>query len=117
MEADPDLPVAVHALQLQYGAAPAALARGQLYRRADVSALNFRTTADLPPLDGLVGQQRALGALQFGTQIRKSGLNLFVIGSAGSRMQELVESMLKSSQWDRPAARARVYVKNFAYSP
>jgi len=91
----------------------AALAPNQLYRRADASALNFKTTAELKPLDGLVGQRRALGALQFGTQIRKSGFNLFVIGSAGSRMQEVVDAMLRSAQWDRPAPSDWVYVNNF----
>ena len=121
MEADPHPSTGLRALELPSSgtgtvsdiAVPAALPPGQLYRRADTSALNFKTTAELQPLDGLVGQHRALGALQFGTQIRKSGFNLFVIGSAGSRMQELVESMLKSSRWDRPAASDWVYVNNF----
>ncbi len=64
----------------------AALAPSQLYRRADTAALKFKSTAELTPLDGLVGQRRALDALQVGTQIRKPGFNLFVIGSAGGRM-------------------------------
>ena len=121
MEVDPHPSTDLRALELPSSATepasdigmPAALPPGQLYRRADTSALNFKTTAELQPLDGLVGQHRALDALQFGTQIRKSGFNLFVIGSAGSRMQEVVESMLRSSQWDRPAASDWVYVNNF----
>ena len=90
-----------------------ALSPQQLYRRADASALNFKTTAELTPLDGLVGQERALGALQFGTRIRKSGFNLFVIGSAGTQMLEVVESMLRSTPSDRPAPGDWVYVNNF----
>ena len=39
--------------------APVALSPAQLYRAADASALNFATTAELSPLDGLIGQQRA----------------------------------------------------------
>ena len=121
MEVDPHPSTDLRALELPSSATepasdigmPAALPPGQLYRRADTSALNFKTTAELKPLDELVGQHRALDALQFGTQIRKSGFNLFVIGSAGSRMQEVLESMLKSSQWDRPAASDWVYVNNF----
>ena len=97
--------------------APVALSPAQLYRAADASALNFATTAELSPLDGLIGQQRALGALQFGTQIRKSGFNLFVIGSAGSRMQDVVDAMLKGSRWDRPRPSDWVYVNNFDDSP
>jgi len=91
----------------------AALSAQQLYRHADASALNFNTTAELAPLDGLVCQQRALSALQFGTRIRKSGFNLFVIGSAGTQMQEIVESVLRRTPWDRPAPGDWVYVNNF----
>lgn len=94
-------------------ALPAALSPQQLYRRATASALNFNTTAELAPLGGLVGQERAFGALQFGTRIRKSGFNLFVIGSAGARKQEVVESMLRSPPWDRPEPGDWVYVNNF----
>lgn len=32
---------------------------GQLYRATDLSALTFSTTAELQPIDGLVGQARA----------------------------------------------------------
>ena len=64
-------------------------------------------------MDAPVGQQRALGTIKFGTQIGKPGFNLFVIGSAGSRMQDVVESILRSSRWDRPAPSDWVYVNNF----
>jgi lon-related putative ATP-dependent protease len=75
--------------------------------------LTFTTTADLAPIDGLVGQQRALNALELGTRIRKPGFNLFVIGSSGARMQQAVEAVLRAA----PAPEARpddwVYVNNF----
>jgi lon-related putative ATP-dependent protease len=96
-----------------------ALAVDRLYRPADLSALNFQTTAELAPIDGLVGQQRALNALGLGTRIRTPGFNLFVIGSAGARMQQAVEAVLRAA----PAPEARpddwVYVNNFAepYKP
>ncbi len=125
MEADPHSPPA--ALRAQQAppsaeavsgggsdsATPSALQPEQLYRPADASALAFETTAELTPLDGLVGQERALGALKFGTQIQKSGFNLFVIGSPGSRMEQAVESVLKTTAWDRPAPTDWVYVNNF----
>ena len=93
---------------------PTALRPDQLYRRVDRTALNFQTTEEVQPLDGLVGQQRALGAIEFGTRIQKPGFNLFVIGSPGTRMQEIVDSLLRSSQGDRPAPSDWVYVNNFA---
>jgi lon-related putative ATP-dependent protease len=84
----------------------------RLFRPADLSALAFQTTADLAPIDGLVGQQRALDALGFGTRIRTPGFNLFVIGPSGARMQQAVEAVLKKA----PAPETRpddwVYVNN-----
>jgi len=91
----------------------ASLAAEQLYRPADLAALPFQTTADLEPIEGLVGQQRALNAVGFGTRIRKPGFNLFVIGSAGSRMQQAVETVLKEAARERPKPSDWVYVNNF----
>jgi hypothetical protein len=85
----------------------------QLYRHADPSALSFETTAELAPIDAPVGQQRALGAITLGTQIRRPGFNLFVIGSVGCRMQDVVSSILRNSKWDRPPPSDWVYVNNF----
>ena len=97
----------------QQGALPAALNSGQLYRRTNLSSLSFATTADLQPLDGVVGQQRALEALRFGTRIQNPGFNLFVVGSAGNRMQQAVQSLLETMEWDRPTPSDWVYVNNF----
>ena len=86
----------------------------RLYRPADLSALAFQTTADLAPIDGLVGQQRALDALGLGTRIRKPGFNLFVIGSSGARMQQAVEAVLRSAPPPEVGPDDWVYVNNFA---
>ena len=67
----------------------------RLYRPADISKLSFTTTAELQPIDGLIGQQRALDAINFGTRIDKPGFNLFVIGPNGARMQEAVKAVLQ----------------------
>ena len=66
----------------------------QLYRATDLSNLKFSTTAELQPIDGLVGQARALEAIRFGTQVDKTGFNLFVIGPNGARMQDAVKALL-----------------------
>lgn len=39
------------------------LTAGQLCRPADLSSLTFSTTAELRPVDGLVGQGRAVAAI------------------------------------------------------
>jgi lon-related putative ATP-dependent protease len=103
----------VDAIDRPRSALPAALPAEQLYRRTDLSGLAFATTAELQPADGLIGQQRALEALKFGTRIEKPGFNLFVVGSSGNRMQQAVQSVLETTEWNRPAPSDWVYVNNF----
>ena len=47
----------------------------------DVAAFSFRSTADLSPLDGMIGQERALSATSFGVGMTHPGYNLFVLGA------------------------------------
>ena len=90
------------------------LAVAQMYRRADLSALSFQSTSELEPVDVIVGQQRAVDAIGFGTRIRQPGFNLFVIGSDGARMQSAVAAVLKNVQVERSRLSDWVYVNNFA---
>lgn len=90
------------------------LTAGQLYRPTDLSGLSFSTTAELQPVDGLVGQARAVEAIRFGTQVGKTGFNLFVIGPNGARMQDAVKAMLAAEAAGKPGPSDWVYVNNFA---
>jgi lon-related putative ATP-dependent protease len=85
----------------------------QMYRRADLSTLPFQTTNDLDPVQEIVGQQRAIDAITFGTRIRQPGFNLFVIGSDGSRMQRAVDGVLKHAVNERGELADWIYVNNF----
>ena len=57
----------------------------QLRRTCDPRTLKFKTTADLTPLEGTVGQDRAVSALDFGLNIEADGFNVFVAGPTGNR--------------------------------
>lgn len=97
------------------GTAVKLLASGALYREANLSNLSFAATADLQPVDGPVGQERALDAIHFGTGVDHAGFNLFVIGPNGARMQEAVKVVLaKGGEKLRPSD--WVYVNNFVDS-
>jgi len=90
-----------------------ALAPEKLYRTTDLSELSFNTTADIEPVTGLVGQDRALDAIEFGTGIQKPGYNLFVIGPNEMRAQRAVEQILKTAAAKREAPSDWIYVNNF----
>jgi AAA domain len=85
----------------------------QLCRRTDLASLTFATTADLAPLDGAIAQQRAIESVKFGTQIKKPGFNLFVIGPREARMGDALEALLKGSLTERKLPPDWVYVNNF----
>ncbi len=89
------------------------LAADRLYRPADLSALAFESTAEIEPADGLLGQQRALDAIAFGSRVGRPGFNLFVIGPSGLRMQPAVETVLKEAAGERRRPSDWVYVNNF----
>jgi lon-related putative ATP-dependent protease len=88
----------------------------QLYRRTDLSQLTFSTTAELEPIQGLIGQARALDAIRYGTKVDKAGFNLFVIGPYGARMQEAVKALLAEDAQRKPGSSDWVYVNNFVDS-
>jgi lon-related putative ATP-dependent protease len=85
----------------------------RLYRAVSMPALSFESTAEIEPADGLIGQQRALDAIEFGTSVDKPGFNLFVIGPNGMRAQRAVEQVLKEAAGGRPNPSDWVYVNNF----
>src|SRR4026207_1177459 len=59
---------------------PARLPAGALRRHCDPKALGFRTTDELEPFEGLIGQDRALEAIDLGARMEKPGFHLFVLG-------------------------------------
>jgi lon-related putative ATP-dependent protease len=96
------------------GVGPAALPAARLRRACDLVSLAFATTADLEPIDGLVGQARAVEAVGVGAKIDKKGFNLFVIGPNTLGMQDAVKAMLAEDARARPSPSDWVYVNNFA---
>ena len=64
-------------------ARPQPLEAAELRRVVNAASLGFKTTDELLPITGLIGQERALKAIQFGINIKSHDFNLFVLGSAG----------------------------------
>lgn len=93
--------------------APAALPAERLYGRCDLKQLEFKTTADLPDLPGILGQGRAIEAAGFGLAIRREGYNLFVMGSAGTGKRSLVTRLLDKAAAEGPVPGDWIYVHNF----
>ena len=80
------------------------------------ATFSFKTTEELDEVDGLIGQERAVEAIRFGTEIQRKGFNLFVLGSPGLGKHTAVSQHLeqKASSESRPVD--WVYVNNFDVS-
>jgi predicted ATP-dependent protease len=75
--------------------------------------LAFGTTDELEPLDAVIGQERALRALELGLSMRQRGYNVFVSGISSTNPMELVRGLLAKRAEREPTPDDWVYVYNF----
>ncbi|MBM3190215.1 MAG: hypothetical protein FJZ90_16025, partial [Chloroflexi bacterium] len=66
----------------------------QLRRTTDPATLSFSSTAELAPLEEIIGQERAVRSIDFGVDIRSEGFNIFAVGPAGSGRTTTVRRFL-----------------------
>ncbi len=85
----------------------------QLIRRCDPAQLDFETTAELEPLDGSIGQDRAREAVRFGIGMRHQGYNLFVLGPSGMGRHALVRRQIEQQAATEDVPPDWCYVFNF----
>ena len=86
-----------------------------LCTRTDPGIFSFTTTDELQVLDEVIGQARAIGAIEFGAQIRKRGFNLFVLGPSGCGKQSIVIQHLSLEASTQKAPFDWCYVNNFEH--
>ncbi len=92
---------------------PAPLSPDRLARRCDPASFAFTTTADLPELDEIVGQERAMEAVRFGLGIRRPGFNLYAMGPEGIGKYSLVRQILVGRAPGEPVPDDWCYVHDF----
>lgn len=83
----------------------------------DSKKLKFRSTKELEHLNHIVGQPRALQALEIGAALRGSrGYNIFVTGLSGTGRLTTVKQMLENSQnkGNCPDLYDYCYINNFS---
>jgi len=85
----------------------------QLTARCDPAWLPFENTDDLPALDAVFGQERAVRAIEFALGMETPGYNLFASGPDGFGKSTIVESFLRRRAAQMPAPSDWIYVHNF----
>lgn len=76
--------------------------------------LKFETTKEVSPIEGIIGQERAARALEFGLQMEQDGYNIYVSGLPGSGRTTSVESTVREIAKKRPTPDDWCYVYNFS---
>ncbi|WP_373389212.1 Lon protease family protein [Pseudomonas alcaligenes] len=89
------------------------LAPDALTRPFAPDQFNFASTDDLEPFRGVLGQERAVEALQFGVAMPRPGYNVYVMGEPGTGRFSFVQRYLRAEAKRQATPVDRVYVNHF----
>ncbi len=95
-------------------ARPERLTASMLAEICDPAAFSFETTKDVPSLHEIIGQDRAIGAIEFGLGIRNSSYNIFVLGEGGTGKHTTAMNFIRKKAASEPKPDDWCYVYNFA---
>ncbi len=84
-----------------------------LHKKLNLRVFPFKTTDDIPPLDSVIGQTRAIRALEFALEMDHSGYNVFVTGMSGTGRTTIVKDISQRIASEQPVPDDWIYVYNF----
>jgi len=79
----------------------------------DPVMFNFKDTSEVEPLDGVIGQERAVRAIDFGLNMRSPGYNIFVTGIEGTGKSTIVRDIVNRHAKPLPTPDDWCMVNNF----
>ena len=85
----------------------------ELRWKCDPNIFDFESTEDIDPVEGIIGQERALKAIRMGVDLRSPGYNIYIAGLSGSGKATTVKQMLEKISADCPRLYDYAYVNNF----
>lgn len=85
----------------------------ELYSCCDSKLFPFDSTDELGDFSEIVGQERALKAIDFGVTLESKGFNIFILGESGTGKLDAIKSVLSRKTAGEPIPRDWCYVFNF----
>lgn len=85
----------------------------QLRWRCDPASLKFDTSKAVEPDDVIIGQERAVNAIQLGLEVQRQGYNIFISGLAGTGRTTTVRHLLETISTARGLPPDIIYLNNF----
>lgn len=88
----------------------------QLATSFDPACFPFQTTKEVEPLsEGIIGQNRAVQAMEFGLQVKQKGYNLFLVGPSGTGKTTYALSTVKKIAKLNQKPKDWLYVHHFQH--
>ncbi|AFS79551.1 peptidase S16 with C-terminal Lon domain [Gottschalkia acidurici 9a] len=85
----------------------------ELEHKCETDCFNFETTKELDILNEIIGQDRALEALDFGLKVNKKGYNIFVAGESGTGRSSYASFITNEMAKHKDTPSDWIYVYNF----
>jgi len=89
------------------------LSPDDLFQRCDERLFDFRTTDEVPALEGIIGQERALDSIDFGLNLSSTGFNIYVLGESGTGKTSAIRSFISKKAEQEKVPSDWCYVHNF----
>ncbi|WP_034832688.1 Lon protease family protein [Endozoicomonas numazuensis] len=89
------------------------LSTSQLIAKQPVKELGFKSTDDLENYVGILGQERATSAIQFGVAMHRTGYNIYVMGESGTGRMSYLRKYLQSEAKRQTPPDDWIYINNF----
>jgi lon-related putative ATP-dependent protease len=86
----------------------------ELREKCDPNHFVFRSTEDIEPLSGIIGQERAVSAMDFGLRIEQKGYNIYMTGLTGTGKTSYARSAVNQVAAGKPVPGDIIYVYNFS---
>lgn len=80
----------------------------------DPSVFQFKDTSEVEPLSSVIGQQRAVKAIEFGLNMKSPGYNVFVTGTEGTGKSTIVKNIVSQAANKMPTPSDWCMVNNFS---
>ena len=85
----------------------------QLIAKQPVKDLGFKSTEELESYVGILGQDRASSAIQFGVAMHRSGYNIYVMGESGTGRMSYLRKYLETEAKRQSSSDDWAYINNF----
>ena len=89
------------------------LSAEKIFKKCAPDMFTFSTTEELIPLEGIVGQKRAVQAIDFGLKIKGHGYNIFMMGITGTGKTSYARAVAEEIACCDPVPDDWCYLYNF----